>query len=245
MQKYNLPLGPSNIIQCIKLGSAWILASWVFPTFWVTHCFKCHIPTAYVVPKLSPVQVVDPRLLKCIYLMGHDTANIVGPFTINYCRVQFKCNGTQWCTGAEVKGKLANGVLFTLPRNLGYPALLPLMRTTRLRVVDWTDAHADLNGLVRFAERRNLVSARVSSHFNWPLHPKRALRVCSRSCCDRNLLEICSPVERLCWFRWKKITGKQSRTGNYIYHKIKRTNPGSLKHSFFFENRGQLYRKVL
>ena len=28
---------------------------------------------------------------------------------------------------------------------------------------------ADLNGLVRFAERRNLVSARVPSHFNWPL----------------------------------------------------------------------------
>jgi len=26
-----------------------------------------------------------------------------------------------------------------------------------------------LNGLVRFAERRNLVSARVPSHFNWPL----------------------------------------------------------------------------
>ena len=29
---------------------------------------------------------------------------------------------------------------------------------------------ADLNGLVRFAETRNLVSARVPSHFNWPLH---------------------------------------------------------------------------
>ena len=28
---------------------------------------------------------------------------------------------------------------------------------------------ADLNGLVRFAERRNLVSLRVPSHFNWPL----------------------------------------------------------------------------
>jgi hypothetical protein len=27
------------------------------------------------------------------------------------------------------------------------------------------DAPADLNGLVRFAERRNLVSARVPSHF--------------------------------------------------------------------------------
>ena len=49
-----------------------------------------------------------------------------------------------------------------------YPALLPLlplMRTPRLPVVEWTDAPADLKGLVRFAERRNLVSARVPSHF--------------------------------------------------------------------------------
>ena len=46
-----------------------------------------------------------------------------------------------------------------------YPALLPLMCTPRLPVVDWTDAPADLNGLVRFAERRNLVSAHVPSHF--------------------------------------------------------------------------------
>jgi hypothetical protein len=51
-----------------------------------------------------------------------------------------------------------------------YPALLPLMRTRRLPVVDWTDAPADLNGLVRFAERRNLVSARVPSHFKRSLH---------------------------------------------------------------------------
>jgi hypothetical protein len=50
-----------------------------------------------------------------------------------------------------------------------HPALLPLIRTPRLPVVDWTDAPADLNGLVRFVERRNLVSARVPSHFNWPL----------------------------------------------------------------------------
>jgi len=28
---------------------------------------------------------------------------------------------------------------------------------------------ADLNGLVRLGERRNLVSAHVPSHFNWPL----------------------------------------------------------------------------
>jgi len=43
------------------------------------------------------------------------------------------------------------------------------MRTPQLPVVDQTDAPADLNGLVRFAERLNLVSVRVPSHFNWPL----------------------------------------------------------------------------
>jgi len=53
-----------------------------------------------------------------------------------------------------------------------YPALLPLMRTPRLSVVNWTDDPADLNELVRFAERRNLISARVPSHFNWPLTPR-------------------------------------------------------------------------
>ena len=55
-----------------------------------------------------------------------------------------------------------------------YPALLPLLRTPRLPVVDWTDAPADLNALVRFGERRNLVSARVPSHFkrSLPYVPK-------------------------------------------------------------------------
>jgi hypothetical protein len=56
-------------------------------------------------------------------------------------------------------------IILTLPRNVVYPALLPLMRTPRLPAVDWTDAPADLNGLVRFGERRSLVSARVSSRF--------------------------------------------------------------------------------
>jgi hypothetical protein len=58
----------------------------------------------------------------------------------------------------------------TLPRNMVYPALLPLMRTPRLPVVDRTDTPADLNRLVRFDERRNLVSARVPSHFKRSLH---------------------------------------------------------------------------
>jgi len=87
-------------------------------------------------------------------------------------RVQLKCDGTRWRTGGEVKGKLANGVCSQYSSHyLGtwYPALLPPMRTPRLPVVDGTDASADLNRLVLFAERRNLVSARVPSHFKCSL----------------------------------------------------------------------------
>jgi hypothetical protein len=89
-------------------------------------------------------------------------------------RVQLKRDGTQWRTGREVKGKLANGVgsqYPSLPRNVVYPALLTLTRTPRLPVVDWTDAPDDLNGLIRFAERQNLVSALVPSHFKRSLQP--------------------------------------------------------------------------
>jgi len=51
------------------------------------------------------------------------------------------------------------------------------MRTPRLQVVDWTDATADLNGLVRFGERPNRVSARVPSHFKRSLHSLDATTV--------------------------------------------------------------------
>ena len=53
--------------------------------------------------------------------------------------------------------------------NVVYPALLKVMRTPRLPAVDRTDAPTDLNGIVRFGERRNLVSARV------PSRPARAI----------------------------------------------------------------------
>jgi hypothetical protein len=81
-------------------------------------------------------------------------------------RVQLKCDGTRWRTGREAKWKLANGVGSQYSTHyLGTSALLPLMRTPRLPVFKWTDAPADLNGLGRVAKRRNLVSARVPSHF--------------------------------------------------------------------------------
>ena len=67
-----------------------------------------------------------------------------------------------------MKGKLANVVgsqYSHTPRNVVHLALLALMRTSRLPAVDSTDAPADLNGLFRFDERRNLVSEHVPSHF--------------------------------------------------------------------------------
>ena len=96
-------------------------------------------------------------------------------------RVQLKRDGTRWRTGGEVKGKLPNGVGRQYPShhlwNRVYPALLPLlplMRTPRLPF-DWTDTPADLNGLVCFAERQNLVSTRVPSHFKSSLLSKHLL----------------------------------------------------------------------
>ena len=70
----------------------------------------------------------------------------------------------------------------TLPRNVVYPALLPLMRKPRLPAVDWADAPADLNGLVRLGERRNLVSALLPSRFkrSLTLHARIQTKICSQ-----------------------------------------------------------------
>jgi len=52
----------------------------------------------------------------------------------------------------------------------GVSSITTAVRTPRLPAVDWTDSPADLNGLIRFAERRILVSALVPSHFKRSLH---------------------------------------------------------------------------
>ena len=89
----------------------------------------------------------------------------------------------------------------TLPRNVVYPALLTRMRTLRLPAVDWTDASANLNGLVRFGERRNLVSARVSSRF------KRTIQFLSLRCLRNEKCHISNRFKEifactLLIFRW-------------------------------------------
>ena len=75
-------------------------------------------------------------------------------------------------------------------RNMVYPALLPLMSTPRLPVVDWSDAPAGLNGLVRFSERRNLVSARVSSHFKRGLSHSILISMATSTTKDRLVFVI-------------------------------------------------------
>ena len=70
----------------------------------------------------------------------------------------------------------------TRPRNVVYPALLTLMRTPRLPAVDWTVSPADLNGLIRLSERRNVVSARVPSGSAWALTTRAYCSNLSHKC---------------------------------------------------------------
>jgi len=74
--------------------------------------------------------------------------------------------------GRESEGELANGVgsqyHFTLPRNMVYPALLPLMCTLKLPVVDWTDAPADLNGSI--SSKDEIWFLRVCHHISTGLY---------------------------------------------------------------------------
>ena len=60
-------------------------------------------------------------------------------------RVQLKCDGTRWCTGGEVKGKLANVMGNQCPSHyLGTCCIQHYYRwcrTTLLPAVDWTDVH--------------------------------------------------------------------------------------------------------
>ena len=104
-------------------------------------------------------------------------------------------------------------ITLTRPRNVMYPPLLTLMCTPRLPAVDWTDSPADLNGIVRLGERRNVVSARFRTSSN----------TCSFQMCNR---------DGLCWnecrrgvARWRHLSSTTqtnwslelvSTTGRYM-----------------------------
>ena len=71
-----------------------------------------------------------------------------------------------------MNGKLANGVGSQYSHTTSERGVSSITTADAhtSAVSSRVDAPADLNGLVRFAERRNLVSARVPSHFKRSLH---------------------------------------------------------------------------
>jgi len=85
--------------------------------------------------------------------------------------LQLKCDGTRWRMRGELKGKLANGMgslHATSEHGVSSITTADAHTSAASSRLNWRPS-ADLNVLVRFAERRNLISARVPSHFNWPV----------------------------------------------------------------------------
>ena len=124
-------------------------------------------------PRLPVVEWIDaPRRYKRTRSFRRKTKSGLCACAITFqlasasSRVETESGGTRKRTGGEVKGKEANGVgtqQSCTESDTVYLALLTLMRTPRLPAADRTDTPADVNGLVRFAERPNPVSARVPS----------------------------------------------------------------------------------
>ena len=135
---------PATLMVKILRTNSWQAASFFF--FFLKYGLQRNSRTELLSGKTRPQRTSWLRCVECIWNpMAHGDAR-EGKWRGNW--------RMEWVAST-----------LTLPRNVVYPVLLTLMRTPRLPVVDWTDAPADLNGLVRFAERRNLVSACVPSHF--------------------------------------------------------------------------------
>jgi len=100
------------------------------------------------------------------------------PF-FRFGRVQLKCDGTHWRTGGELKGKLANAVgsrtlHTTSEHGVSSITTADALTSAVSSQLNWRPP-ADLNGLVTFAERQNLVPAGVPSHFKRSLLLHRLL----------------------------------------------------------------------
>jgi hypothetical protein len=101
------------------------------------------------------------------------------------------CDGSRWRTGGEVKENLANGVgsqysshylgIWCIQHYYRWCAHLDCQYSTELT------PPADLNGLVRFAESQNLVSARVPSHFKHSLPFAQGAGIRSSDGSDRSV----------------------------------------------------------
>ena len=87
------------------------------------------------------------------------------PTYIQLGRVRLKPVCTRWRKWRRNWRMELVASTLTLPRNMVYPALLPLMHTPRLPAVDWTDAPTDLNGIV-YCGKNQIWFLRVCHHIS-------------------------------------------------------------------------------
>ena len=112
-------------------------------------------------------------------------------------RARSEPGGTRWRTGGEVKGKLVNGVgsqysNATSERGLSSITQADAHTSAASSRLNWRPP-PDLNGLVRFGERRNLVSARV---------PSRSARAIHTTKCPYKNVTVAFLMEKYCsWSR--------------------------------------------
>ena len=112
-------------------------------------------------------------------------------------------------------GLCACAITFQKQSNNMNGYLLTQMRTPRLSVVDWTDAPADLNVLGRFAERRNLISARVPSHFKRSL-PYRRVSVSTSSLISTHCVKAYSWHAQFRGIQ-QVAPGQTSKTSEFVF----------------------------
>jgi len=88
-------------------------------------------------------------------------------------RLQLKCDGTRGCVGGKWRGNwrmewVVSTLHTTSEHGVSSITTADAHTSAASSRLNWRPP-ANLNGLVCFAGRRNLVSARVPSHFSWPV----------------------------------------------------------------------------
>jgi hypothetical protein len=140
----------------------------IFRNFGINWCIFCNI-SSFRTLAIVLLCVTNNVIRMCIKIQ-------TCVFLHSLCRIQLKCDGTRWRREGKWRGnwrmEWVASTLHTTSEH-GASSITTANVHSSQQVVDWTDAPADLNGLVRFAERPNLVSARVPSHFKRSLPNNR------------------------------------------------------------------------
>ena len=102
------------------------------------------------------------------------SSGCTAPLLLNVSRLQLKCDGTRWRRARNWRGNrpmewVASTLHTTSEHGVSSITTADAHISAASNRVNWRPP-ADLNGLVRFAEKRNLVSARVCHHISTGLY---------------------------------------------------------------------------